>query len=63
MTYRLIPDAGEAKTWIDFPIRAGWGCYAINHAEDEFLVLATDASLARAPISLFLNWQEELKRR
>ena len=54
---------GAAQEVLTIAGRAGWHAYGIGENEDRFLVLAADDSLVRAPISLFFNWQEELKRR
>ena len=54
---------GEARDVLNVPGRTGWNSYGMNAKGDAFLVLATDPRLAQAPISLFVNWQDELKRR
>ncbi len=62
---RRVPEIkfGEPRDVLNVPGRTGLGSYGINAKGDAFLVLATDPRLAQAPISLFVNWQDELKRR
>jgi hypothetical protein len=45
------------------PWASNWWSYGFNADADEFLVLATEGGLGHTPISLFLNWQDELARR
>jgi hypothetical protein len=40
-----------------------WNAYGIHPDGDKFLALTTDSQTGPVPISLFLNWQDELERR
>jgi len=54
---------GAVEEVLRMPWGSYWSSYGFNADGDEFLVLATEGGLGHAPISLFLNWQDELARR
>ena len=54
---------GAVEEVLKVPWGSNWSSYGFNADGDEFLVLATEGGLGHTPISLFLNWQDELARR
>ncbi len=54
---------GALEEVLKVPWASNWWSYGFNADGDEFLVLATEGGLGHTPISLFLNWQDELARR
>ena len=54
---------GAVEEVLKMPWGSNWSSYGFNADGDEFLVLATEGGLGHTPISLFLNWQDELARR
>ena len=54
---------GALEEVLKVPWGSNWWSYGFNADGDEFLVLATEGGLGHTPISLFLNWQDELARR